>query len=309
MNFQQLTVFREVMKTGSVSDAARNLHRTQPAISASLKALETSLGIELFQRDGRRLLPVPEAHYLLSEAAEILDRLKSAQSNLVGMRDRSAGVLRIVAMPGPSVYLLPRFVSSFVDATPNVQVTFATRGSPQVRSLVAAQSFDLGFCDMSSTSDQDLLCNSENLFCKCLCALPIDHPLADRDVIRAEDLDGVPMGALQPSHSTYLETSKAFDECGAHFNIRIDTQYFIPLFHFVEAGQICAIVDVLSAESYLSNRGANSRIRFIPFQPTVPFGYSILTAYQTPMSRLAETFVTELRDYLEDIIKIRQPGS
>ncbi|UWQ91877.1 LysR family transcriptional regulator [Rhodobacteraceae bacterium M382] len=309
MNFQQLTVFREVMKTGSVSDAARNLHRTQPAISASLKALEASLGIELFQRDGRRLLPVPEAYYLLSEASEILDRLKSAESNLSGLRDRTSGVLRIVAMPGPSAHILPRFVSSFIDSTPDVQVTFATRSSPQIRSLIAAQSFDLGFCDTSNTLDQDLLCDSENLFCKCLCALHMDHPLAKRDVIQAEDLDGVPMGVLQPNHGTYLETTRAFAERDAQFNIRIDAQYFIPLFHFIEAGQICSIVDVLSAESYLSSRGDQSRIRFVPFEPVVPFGYSILTPYNKPMSRLSGAFVVALRDRVENIIKTRQSGS
>ena len=111
MNLQQLAVFREVMETGSVSAAARNLGRTQPAISASLKALEANLGMELFEREGRKLVPVPEAHYLLSEAAEILTRVTATEMNLVGMRNRSKGSLRIVAMPGPSVYLLPDFVS------------------------------------------------------------------------------------------------------------------------------------------------------------------------------------------------------
>lgn len=70
MNLQQLAVFREVMETGSVSAAARNLGRTQPAVSASLKTLEDSLGMALFHREGRRLIAVPEAHYLLSEATE-----------------------------------------------------------------------------------------------------------------------------------------------------------------------------------------------------------------------------------------------
>ena len=59
MNLNQLTVFHEVMTTGSISQAARNLGRTQPAISLALKALEDTLGFQLFQRQGRALLPVP----------------------------------------------------------------------------------------------------------------------------------------------------------------------------------------------------------------------------------------------------------
>jgi len=43
MNIQQLKVFREVMKSGSLNRAAKNLHRSQPAISASLKGLKNSI--------------------------------------------------------------------------------------------------------------------------------------------------------------------------------------------------------------------------------------------------------------------------
>jgi DNA-binding transcriptional LysR family regulator len=91
MNLQQLAIFREVIKTGSVSQAARNMGCTQPAISASLKALEESLNMSLFKREGRRLSPLPEAHYLLSEANEVLERLHNAEQNLTNMRDRLKG--------------------------------------------------------------------------------------------------------------------------------------------------------------------------------------------------------------------------
>lgn len=305
MNLQQLAVFREVMKTGSVSDAARNLHRTQPAVSASLKALEAAVGMELFRRDGRRLLPVPEAHYLLSEAAEILDRIKTTEANLASLRDRSSGVLRIVGMPGPSTHLLPKFVSDFIADTPDVQITLTTRSSPQIHSLIAGQSFDLGFCDMSALGDTELMCNADTLTSRCLCALPIDHPLATRDVIHASDLDGQPMGVLQPSHGTYRETSRVFEACGARFNTRIDAQYFIPLFHFIEAGQVCAIVDVLSAESYLASHAGQSRIRFLPFEPEVRFGYMILTPFSRPMSRLADAFAGAWKERVQSIIDVR----
>jgi DNA-binding transcriptional LysR family regulator len=65
MNLTQLTVFCEVMSSGSISQTAKTLGRTQPAITLSIKKLEDSLGIRLFKREGRRLVPVPEAQYLL----------------------------------------------------------------------------------------------------------------------------------------------------------------------------------------------------------------------------------------------------
>ena len=308
MNLQQLAVFREIMNTGSMSAAARNLHRTQPAISASLKALEESLGMALFQRVGRRLVPVPEARYLLSESAEILDRLSATRSNLAGMRDRVRGSLRIVAMPGPSAYLMPEFVSRFTRGALDIRVTLSTRSSPQILNLIAAQSFDIGFCDLgfrgsiSDTWPSELFRNTTTV-CECLCALPADHPLATRDKITAQDLDGQPMGALQPGHATVRDTQAAFDACGAQFNICVDAQYFLPLFHFVEAGQICAVVDPLSAESYLRQSGGRTSVRFLPFEPAVPFGYSLVTPQQRPPSVLAQQFATDWQDYVAQILE------
>lgn len=302
MNFQHLTVFREIMKTGSISQAARNLHRTQPAISASLKTLETDLGMALFLREGRRLAPLPEAHYLLSEATAVLDRLSAAEQNLTALRDRRTGRLRIVAMPGPSAYLLPEFISRFVKDRPEVNVTVATRSSPQVRNLISAQGFDVGFCDLEGLETTDSLFLNESISCKCLCALPLDHLLASQKVVTAKDLDGHPMGALQPTHSTYVNTHAAFANMGAEFNIRIDMQYFLPLFPFVEAGQICAVVDVLSAYSYMHSKGDAARIVFLPFEPNVPFGYSILAPHQRPLSRLAEEFVSKWRGWITQAI-------
>ena len=307
MNLQQLAVFREIMSTGSMSAAARNLNRTQPAVSAALKALESSLGLQLFHREGRQLVPVPEARYLLAEATEILDRLSAARSNIEGMRNRVRGSLQIVAMPGPSAYLLPDFVSRFTHGARDIRVTLSTRSSPQIVNLIAAQNFDVGFCDLGlrdriAGNLPDELFDSISITCDCICAVPIDHPLAKRSVISANDLNGQPMGALQIGHSTVTDTQAAFDQSGAHFNITVDAQYFLPLFHFVSARQICAVVDPLSAKSYLLQNGEKRAIRFVRFAPSVPFGYALITPRRRPPSLLAQQFVEQWRDYVEAIV-------
>ncbi|MEL7257395.1 MAG: LysR family transcriptional regulator [Pseudomonadota bacterium] len=302
MNLQQLSVFREVMKTGSVSAAARNLHRTQPAVSASLKALEASLGVTLFHREGRRLLPVPEAHYLLSEATEILDRLEMTSSNLAELRNRARGTIKIAAMPGTSAYLLPEFVSEFVAQKTNVQVTLATRSSPQILSMIAAQSFDVGFCDIKVDEARRDLFESVHIQRNCVVALRRDHRLAGQDRINAEDLDNEPMGTLHDGHRVYEDTQKAFVQAGSRFNVRVQAQFFMPLFHFIEAGQICAVVDVMSAESYRQMHGDKGTIHFADFKPAVAFGYSIVTPQQRPPSVLAQEFVTQWEAFVRETV-------
>ena len=302
MNLQQLTVFREVMKTGSVSAAARNLHRTQPAVSASLKALESSLGVALFHREGRRLIPVPEAHYLLSEATEILDRMAMTASNLTELRNRARGTIRIAAMPGTSAYLMPDFVSRFVAEKPSVRVTLATRSSPQILSMIAAQNYDVGFCDIRIDRDRRGLFETVHIRRDCVVAVRKDHRLADRALVTAADLDGEPMGALHTDHRVYEDTERAFVRAGARFSVRVQAQFFLPLFHFIEANQICAVTDVMSAESYRRMHGDAGRIHFAAFEPTVAFGYSILTPQQRPPSVLAQEFVAAWEKYVRDIV-------
>ena len=302
MNLQQLSVFREVMETGSVSDAARNLNRTQPAISAALKTLESNLGIALFRREGRRLTPVPEAHYLLSEATQILDRVSQTEAHLRDLYNRERGTLRIAAMPGTSAFLLPDFLSRFIADRTAIRTTMTTRSSPQILNLVAAQNYDVGFCDLEVAEDKRHLCAARQLYGDCMVAVPAGHPLAGRPVITAADLDGQPMGTLQTGHHIIDLTERAFARAGARFVIRVQTQFFFPLFHFIESGSICAVVDPMSAESYRRMQGDRARIHFARFEPAVGFGYTIVTPSQRPLSNLAQDFVVQWTAYVGDIL-------
>ncbi|MGB0968053.1 MAG: LysR family transcriptional regulator [Halocynthiibacter sp.] len=309
MNLQQLAIFREVIKTGSVSQAARNMGRTQPAISASLKALEESLNMTLFKREGRRLSPLPEAQYLLSEANEVLERLQTAEQNLTNMRDRVKGSLKIVAMPGPSAYLLPVFISKFIENRPDVNVSLVTRSTPQVRNLISAQAFDIGVCDISGANPEAKLYQTEVIPCHCLCAVSQTHPLARKDRISVQDLSGQAMGLLQAGHVTAVATQKAFEASGATFNLRVDAQYFLQLLNFVEAGQICVVLDPLSAQSYLQSQGQNGKIVFRPFTPDIHFGYEILTPHHRPLSLLATDFLQAWKAWMQGTINKLSDGN
>jgi DNA-binding transcriptional LysR family regulator len=59
MNLRQIEVFRAVMLAGSVTDAARSLHVSQPGISRMLSHIELQLGLRLFERHKGRLRPRP----------------------------------------------------------------------------------------------------------------------------------------------------------------------------------------------------------------------------------------------------------
>ena len=304
MNIQQLKVFREVMKSGSLNSAAKNLHRSQPAISASLKSLENSLDIVLFKREGRRLLPKPEAYYLLTEAVEILERCRTTQQNLSLMRERVQGSIRIVSMPGPSSFLLPNFISKYLVEKADVKITIATRSSPHIRSLMSSQTYDVGICDMDFSGADSELFNCVNLTSECVCAIPADHPLAAEKTITPAHLNNEPMGSLDSDMQVVQNIKAAFDAQGATFNVRFTTQYFMPLLEFVVSGQACVILDKLSARSYeiMQQRATKKMVVFRPFTPSTIYGCSILTTPHLPISLVGEEFLNNWQQYVQDIL-------
>lgn len=302
MNLKQLSAFREVMLTGTMSAAARNLSRTQPAISAAISGLEDHVGLKLFTREGGRLNPVPEAYYLLEEAEGILNRINDATTMMQGIRNSERGTLRIASMPGPSVYLLPQIVSEFVADRDDVTVTLLSRSSSIVHQLVASQQFDTGFADLGADAGSvSSLVNSERFSFRCHCALHVSDPLASKDEINATDLDARPMAALYDDHSTRKDTEEAFQSVGAKFELRFETQYFIPLITYVEHGLASAVIDPLTIESYRQFRGDQSTVVFRPFAPEVFLETCLLTPRHHHRSHLSRAFSEELKACLSSI--------
>ena len=302
MNLKQLSAFREVMLTGSVSEAARNLFRTQPAISSLIAGLEDDIGFKLFMRRGGRLHPVAEAHYLFEEAVEIIGRLDAAERTIKSVRDLERGTIRVVSMAGPSVFLLPDLISRFVEGREQLQVSLITRSSVRVQQLISVQQYDMGLADLGFVdAPRSPLVDHEVMTFDCLCAMPAGDPLADKGCVTAADLDDKPMATLYAEHPTFSHTETAFAEMGARLNVRFETVYFIPMFTYIERGLAYAVVDPLSAESYKSFRGGEPRIVFRPFRPAVPLVASIMTPAHRPLSNLAQSFHALLRDEVHRI--------
>ena len=308
MNFKQLNAFREVMLAGSVSAAARNLHRTQPAISSQISSLEEEIGLKLFTRRDGRLHPVPEAHFLFAEATEILDRLNSSKQSLQSIRNLERGSIDIVSMPGPSVFLLPDLVSKFVCDREDIKVSLISRSSFQVRQLLSAQQYDVGLADMvDDKTIESSLVDHDMMQFQCLCALPHDDPLAAKQLINAEDLNGRPLATLYDDHPTHRQLRAIFDQQNLDFNRRFETQYFVPLLTFVERHLAYAVIDPLSVESYRIYRGDSGTLVFRPFAPSISFTVSIVTPSHRPLSNLAKTFVALMKREFQRIQQATGP--
>ena len=122
-----LQAFESAAFHGSVTAAAKELHRTQSALSRQIQSLESHLGTELFTRHRQRIQLTAAGARYLEHVHAAFDRLEAGDLELRTTRGGGGGVLRLGILPTYGTrWLIPRF-PSFVQAHPAIQVHFTTQ--------------------------------------------------------------------------------------------------------------------------------------------------------------------------------------
>lgn len=302
ISFRQLQTFRSVMRTGSVSDAARLLGRTQPAVSLAIASLEENLGFRLFDRRKGRLVPRPEAAYFLEEAEAVLDRLARSSQTMREIGNLNRGRLRIACMPAGAAFLMPRLLARFLADKPQVSVSMMTRSSMVVQEWIASQQYDIGLAEETAPRPS---IDVRTYSIACLCALPADDPLAGRDAITPADLDGAPMAALYPEHVTHAATKAAFQGMGARFNQVFELQTFHSALELVRHGLCRCVCDPITATGFAEGARGGGALILRPFEPAIAFSVSMLIPAHRPVSELALAFGRVLAG---ELARIARPG-
>ena len=145
--------FVEVYRSGSISDAARALGLTQPAVSQHIAALETQLGRSLFERRARGMAPTPLADDLAQQIGDGLDRAETA---LATMKARSVSLSGTVHMAGPAELMaehVARHLPVLLEA--GVQVRMQFGGRDALYEMLLSGQADLAFT-ASTPSDPQL---------------------------------------------------------------------------------------------------------------------------------------------------------
>lgn len=93
MEPRELEAFRAVVETGGVGTVAAQLNRAQSSITARIRQLESSLGVQLLERDGRKLRPTSVGDTLLDYSVRVLDLAEATRTAV--QRDHVCGRLRL----------------------------------------------------------------------------------------------------------------------------------------------------------------------------------------------------------------------
>ena len=188
-SLSQLIAFEAVMRHGSVTAAADELHLTQSTVSRLVASLERQLGKPLFTRDRKRLTPTPEAVTYAASVTQGLDVIQRASMGLIA--NPGGGVLSLSVLPTFATRWLAPRIGQFLSDNPGISINLSTKIQ---RFSFASEAFDaVIFFGQPDWPDAHHL----RLFDERLTACASPQMLAHHPVAHPSDMAGLPLLQLE----------------------------------------------------------------------------------------------------------------
>lgn len=251
MNFYQLTYFRKVAETRSLSRAAEELFITQPAVSKQVKALEDELGEKLFDRIGKKVFLTRAGEVLLSHVDRILRSVDEAKTAVKDLAAECSGELIIGTSDHISIHRLPGVLKSCITAFPKINLTLRCHRSETILDMVAKNQVDLGVITLQKTLPHLI---SRTIWKDPMSlVVPAGHPLAAMKRIRLKEV--IPFGMILTEAAT--ETRKMVDAVfagkGLTPNVAMEVAYIETIKSLVKTGLGIAILPDKAVEAETKN--------------------------------------------------------
>lgn len=181
LDLRDLELIREVSRQGSLTGAARHLHVTQSALSHRLQDLEARLGVRLFERQTRRMVPTRAGERLTGAADRVLGELKVAWDDVHSLGEGGVATLRVSTACYTGYQWLPRVLAAFHREHPGVEVTIDAASTHRAVDAVKAGAIDLAL--RPGRLEDDALTVTPLFDDEIVVLLPPGHPLAGETYI------------------------------------------------------------------------------------------------------------------------------
>ena len=210
MDLRRLQVFAKVYEKRSFSRAAEEVYLSQPTVSGHIKSLEEELGVQLFDRLGREILPTKAAELLYVHARDILMRVEDAQHSVDAFLGRLRGDLVVGGSTIPGQYVLPSFIGRFRLLHPEVRITLHIGDTRQVAEAVLSGELEAGV--VGAVVEEERLAYSPLMEDELALAGWPGHHFGDS--LDTAELKRVPVVFREPGSGTRMFLSKALKKAG-----------------------------------------------------------------------------------------------
>jgi DNA-binding transcriptional LysR family regulator len=299
INSRQVEAFRAMMLTGSVTEAAKLMAVTQPAVSRLLRDFQALLKMELFERRGTGLVPSAAATALYTEVERSFVGLERITAAAEEIRVRRTGTLRIAALPALSNGYLPRLAGHFLKQRPNLNLAFFGVISPIVIDWVLNNQCDIGFAEIPFAHSG--LPNLRLPPLPRVAVLPTGHRLAAKEVLEPRDFEGETFISLSAGSTSRHLIDQIFQRDDVRRVLRVETTLSEIMCGMVSSGLGVALCDPFTAQEF-ATRGIVAR-RFLP---RIDFQFAAVFPAQRSPSPVALDLVETMRRELSELDDLLQ---
>ena len=214
LTFKQVRYFQAIAEAGSFRRAAERLGVTQPTLTVQIAALEETLSTSLFERQRNGVVLTPIARDLLPRARRIGEELKEFAEQAQGVSGQSTYRLGVTPTLGP--YILPRVLPSIHQQFEDLRLYVREAIPAQLTVDLKSAAHDVILTTLPIQGDE---LEVTPLFRESLMlAMPLEHPLATKSVITAQDLVGEAVLTIDEQHLYHRQVSALCESLGATVN-------------------------------------------------------------------------------------------
>lgn len=215
MNFQQLRIVRETVRQNfNLTEVAEALFTSQPGVSKHIKDLEDELGVELFNRKGKRLTGLTEPG---KELIGIVERLLLDAQNIKQLADqftqKDEGQLVVATTHTQARYALPQVVKQFKDAFPKVHLVLHQGSPEEIVSLLQTGQADIGIATEALEGAEQIVTFPYYQWHHAV-VVPEGHPLEAQNNLTLEQISEYPIITYHEGFTGRGQIDKAFSNAG-----------------------------------------------------------------------------------------------
>ncbi|BBK45397.1 LysR family transcriptional regulator [Allostella vacuolata] len=231
----QVTTFLAVAETRSFRLAAEQLRVSGPAVSQRVRDLEDRLGVRLFHRTTRSVVPTPEGERLAAAAQQALDDLHRAAGALREEAALRRGRFAVAALPSMAATILPPAIADFRARHPGVRIEMIDAAEGGSLDAIARNDAAFGLVARAPPGRRDLL--FQPLFRDdSVAVVSIGHRLAGRRSLRLEELVVEPLLVPAIGTSVRAMVDDAFGQHGLTIEPAYEALNLATLLALAEAG-------------------------------------------------------------------------
>ncbi|MDC9725535.1 MAG: HTH-type transcriptional regulator CysB [Gammaproteobacteria bacterium] len=220
MKLQQLKYVREIARQGlSVSAAANVLHASQPGVSNQVQQLEDELGLQIFERHGKRLTDLtPVGRSVVEMADRVLLDVENIRQLAADSRDDQLGILSIGTTHTQARYALPNAIKTFSQHYPHVHLNMVQGTPTEIAEMAATGRVDIAIATEGLAQFESLAilpCYDWNRSI----VVPPDHPLLLEKELTLEAISRYPILTYVMGFTGREQQDRAFTKQGLLPNV------------------------------------------------------------------------------------------